>query len=63
MLDAAVCGEIFASPNARQITAGLEAIAAAKYDKGFVWYPVHTLPIADRRNNVQHAGHRQELHR
>lgn len=33
MLDAAVCGEIFASPNARQITAGLEAVAS---DKGFV---------------------------
>lgn len=33
MLDAAVCGEVFASPNARQITTGLEAVAS---DKGFV---------------------------
>jgi dihydroxyacetone kinase len=37
MLDAAVCGEIFASPNARQITAGLEAIVAPKWDKGYVY--------------------------
>jgi len=33
MLDAAVCGEVFASPNARQITTGLEAVAS---DKGFL---------------------------
>jgi dihydroxyacetone kinase len=39
MLDAAVCGEIFASPTVRQIATGLAAIDSSK---GFVvrYYPV-----------------------
>lgn len=43
MLDAAVCGDIFASPTAKQITAGLAAIES---EKGFV------LPASARKLNA-----------